>query len=48
MNRRRLEHDLYWGCRLNWLRIQKCAYGFRGEAKGKLVSRMLTRARRND
>jgi hypothetical protein len=30
-----LQHDLYWGCRLNWLRIQKCAYGFRGEAKGK-------------
>jgi hypothetical protein len=30
----RLEHDLYWGCRLNLLRRQKSCNGFRGNAKG--------------
>jgi len=30
----RLEHDLYWGCRLFWLCFEHRAKGFRGHAKG--------------
>jgi hypothetical protein len=35
MNARRLQHDLYWGCRLNLLRCKHCAGGFRGKKKGQ-------------